>query len=277
MPISAFRDYDTNHWAAVRDVIERSITEAGFNPVPVWEHSSTDIIQGRIIRNLYELPLVVCDISGLNPNVMFELGLRLAFKLPVVLLADDKTKPPFDTNGIEHLFYDPSLHFQRTEKFIENLASKLKNLHEAHQGGQYRAFIDVFGAFAAFEPNGQKIEINEYLAQRLDEISSAVARLRHENIAIRNSFIPQYASGVLGAVQPNALATLLPSQEMQAGTTNWTPENQAILEKMWSDGRTASEIANVIGGVSRNAVIGKAHRLGLKSQPIPEDKDQSKL
>ena len=50
---------------------------------------------------------------------------------------------------------------------------------------------------------------------------------------------------------------------------NWTDERIATLTKMWESGATASQIADELGGVSRNAVIGKAHRLGLKSRPSP--------
>jgi len=50
---------------------------------------------------------------------------------------------------------------------------------------------------------------------------------------------------------------------------SWTDERIATLTKMWESGATASQIADELGGVSRNAVIGKAHRLGLKSRPSP--------
>ncbi|MEE4538416.1 MAG: GcrA family cell cycle regulator [Erythrobacter sp.] len=50
---------------------------------------------------------------------------------------------------------------------------------------------------------------------------------------------------------------------------SWTDERIATLKKMWEGGATASQIAEELGGVSRNAVIGKAHRLGLKSRPSP--------
>ncbi len=50
---------------------------------------------------------------------------------------------------------------------------------------------------------------------------------------------------------------------------SWTEERIATLTKMWEGGATASEIATELGGVSRNAVIGKAHRLGLKARPSP--------
>lgn len=50
---------------------------------------------------------------------------------------------------------------------------------------------------------------------------------------------------------------------------SWTDERIESLRNMWEKGLTASQIADELGGVSRNAVIGKAHRLGLKSRPSP--------
>ncbi|MEO7690340.1 MAG: GcrA family cell cycle regulator [Sphingomonas sp.] len=50
---------------------------------------------------------------------------------------------------------------------------------------------------------------------------------------------------------------------------SWTDERIDTLRKMWEAGQTASQIAEELGGVSRNAVIGKAHRLGLQSRPSP--------
>ena len=50
---------------------------------------------------------------------------------------------------------------------------------------------------------------------------------------------------------------------------SWTEERIERLTKMWEGGSTASQIAEELGGVSRNAVIGKAHRLGLKARPSP--------
>jgi GcrA cell cycle regulator len=50
---------------------------------------------------------------------------------------------------------------------------------------------------------------------------------------------------------------------------SWTDERIEQLRQMWQSGHTASQIAETLGGVSRNAVIGKAHRLGLQSRPSP--------
>lgn len=50
---------------------------------------------------------------------------------------------------------------------------------------------------------------------------------------------------------------------------SWTDERIEALKAMWEAGKTASQIAEELGGVSRNAVIGKAHRLGLQARPSP--------
>lgn len=50
---------------------------------------------------------------------------------------------------------------------------------------------------------------------------------------------------------------------------SWTEERIDKLKELWSKGMTASQIAEELGGVSRNAVIGKAHRLDLQSRPSP--------
>ena len=47
---------------------------------------------------------------------------------------------------------------------------------------------------------------------------------------------------------------------------SWTDEKVAKLEELWGKGNTASQIAEIIGGISRNAVIGKAHRLNLSAK-----------
>ena len=61
---------------------------------------------------------------------------------------------------------------------------------------------------------------------------------------------------------------------------SWTDERIDRLKTMWTSGSTASQIAEDLGGVSRNAVIGKAHRLGLEARPSPvkagEEKDKVK-
>ena len=62
---------------------------------------------------------------------------------------------------------------------------------------------------------------------------------------------------------------------------SWTDEKVAKLKELWGKGNTASQIAEIIGGISRNAVIGKAHRLNLsakiKTRSSPANQKNFKL
>lgn len=57
---------------------------------------------------------------------------------------------------------------------------------------------------------------------------------------------------------------------------SWTDERVETLKKMWIGGKSASEIAKELGGITRNAVIGKVHRLGLSNRATPTTSKTSK-
>ena len=57
----------------------------------------------------------------------------------------------------------------------------------------------------------------------------------------------------------------------------WSEERVAILKKMWLEGNSASEIAKELGNITRNAVIGKVHRLGLSNRDINASKSGSSI
>lgn len=56
----------------------------------------------------------------------------------------------------------------------------------------------------------------------------------------------------------------------------WTEERTELLRRLWLEGQSASQIAERLGGVTRNAVIGKAHRLGLSGRGAPVRREPPK-
>ncbi len=85
MPIAVMDGYPESHWKDVKRIVESAIEEAGFEARLVSDADDIGVIHKRIVQNLYDNPMIVCDISGRNPNVMFELGLRLAFDKPTIM------------------------------------------------------------------------------------------------------------------------------------------------------------------------------------------------
>jgi len=58
---------------------------------------------------------------------------------------------------------------------------------------------------------------------------------------------------------------------------SWTEEKVEKLKELWGKDNTASQIAEIIGGISRNAVIGKAHRLNLSAKLVKRSKTSSSI
>ena len=179
MPIATVGDYPPGHWPHVRDLIERAITAAGYVPAPVWEGSDAEMIQAKIMHNLFSHKIVVVDVSGLNPNVMFELGVRLTIGKPTILVADDSTKLPFDTGVIEHEIYDRALRFHNAEQFMSKLTERIKRVMAAKAAGNYKAFIEHFGPIQVPEPFTETVPQEKFIADALGRIEASLKNIPH--------------------------------------------------------------------------------------------------
>lgn len=126
MPISSIDNCSETHWKEVKGIITDAVENAGFEAKLVSEANDSGIIQKRIVQNLYKNDIVVCDVSCKNPNVMFELGMRLAFDKPTIIVMDNMTKYSFDTAPIEHLSYPRDLSYYQILDFKISLLRKLK-------------------------------------------------------------------------------------------------------------------------------------------------------
>ena len=134
MPISPTDGYLPEHWQDVLAILKAVATDTGFNPLLVSDANDVGIIQKRIIQNLYSNENVICDVSSKNPNVMFELGIRLAFDKRTIIIKDDQTDYSFDTTIIEHLTYPKDLRHPKILKFRSDLETRLLGTWTAIQG-----------------------------------------------------------------------------------------------------------------------------------------------
>lgn len=172
MPIATMNpEYTSEHWEDVRAVIDAAIQKAGFEPRIVSDAEDSTIIHKSIINNIYNDEIIVCDVSNKNANVMFELGMRLAFNKPVVIIKDDKTGYSFDTSNIEHIGYRKDLRHNTVEKFINDLARKIKATHEAPNKEGYQPFLSHFGHFEVAKIENKSIEGSEALEKLLNKMT----------------------------------------------------------------------------------------------------------
>ncbi len=89
MPISSIDGCSSEHWSEVKAIIIDAVSgidSPEFSARLVSDADDVGVIQKRIVQGVYSADVIVCDVSGKNPNVMFELGMRLAFDRPTVII-----------------------------------------------------------------------------------------------------------------------------------------------------------------------------------------------
>jgi hypothetical protein len=166
MPISAIDGCSEAHWDEVRIIIKEALADTPFVVELVSDSNEIGIIQKRIVQNIYDNDIVVCDVSAKNPNVMFELGMRLAFDKPAIIIKDDKTNYSFDTSPIEHISYPRDLHYHAIQAFKIKLREKVIATHEASKKEGYTTFLKHFGQFVVAKIDERPVGKDEYIYER---------------------------------------------------------------------------------------------------------------
>lgn len=121
---------------------------------------------------------MVCDVSGKNSNVMFELGMRLAFDKPVIIIKDDQTSYSFDTSPIEHIQYPRDLRYSQINIFKETLSQKIKATKEKSElDKSYSPFLKHFGEFKVAKIDKTEVSGQEYMIDELKALRLLVERI----------------------------------------------------------------------------------------------------
>lgn len=181
MPISAQPGCSAEHWSEVRSIIEESIAsidEPKFDARLVSDADDAGVIQKRIVQNIYSSEIVVCDVSCKNSNVMFELGMRLAFDKPTVIIKDDQTDYSFDTGIIEHLTYPRDLRFSKIISFKKALADKVRATYLASLDPKNSTFLKNFGTFHVASLAQADASPDQMALELLSEIQVEISKLR---------------------------------------------------------------------------------------------------
>lgn len=198
MPISTIDGCSSEHWAEVKSIIQEALEGTDFIVELVSNSNEVGIIQRNIVTNIYNSDIVICDVSAKNPNVMFELGMRLAFDKPTVIIKDDKTDYTFDTSVIEHINYPRDLHYHYIKNFKKVLKEKTLATYEKSKQQDYDSFLKNFGAFKVAKVETHEVTSSEYLMQSIDEMRLELNSL-NKNMRSRES---RYFDGIVEALPP---------------------------------------------------------------------------
>lgn len=199
MPISPIDSCSSEHWDEVKNIVSeaiKSIDDPVFTIKLVSDADDSGVIQKRIVQNIFNSDIIVCDVSGKNPNVMFELGMRLAFDKPTIIIKDDKTDYSFDTGIIEHVPYPRDLRYTRVVTFKSALADKVLATHRAAlKDPDHSTFLKNFGKFQVASLIESVIPADKLVIEMLSELQTEVSNLRRSlprNVTRinRNTYVP---------------------------------------------------------------------------------------
>lgn len=122
-------------------LIQPAVSQAGFGAETAMRTGS-DLIHSTIINELFEADMVLADLTDHNPNVLFELGLRMPENKPVAIIKSDDTGRIFDVDNLLRVWeYDANLWPSSIAKNIPDLAEHLKATWAARANG--RSYIDI--------------------------------------------------------------------------------------------------------------------------------------
>jgi hypothetical protein len=192
---AAYSD-DSDHFTHVYELLfVPAIRKAGFLPVPPAARGS-DLIQAGIVKNLQEAEVVLCDVSALNANVFFELGIRTALNKPIVFVRDSVTADvPFDAAIMNFHTYDAHLRAWQLVQEIESLARHIAEVDQRSDGQSQ--LWKYFGLTEVAKPPPKTSAsdlISTPVEQKLDDVLREVRELR---VARSRSADPRRSPGVI--------------------------------------------------------------------------------
>jgi hypothetical protein len=152
----------------------------GFEIFVAHEIAKPGSITNQVIEHLLEDAMVIANLTGLNPNVMYELAVRHAVRLPVVCVSENTTRPPFDI-AEERLIF-----FVNDMCGVEDLKPKLKatvvaaSVDQSPDNPIYRAKqINIMKEVAGNN------DIQQFILERLDRIDSKISKPSTSHISSR--------------------------------------------------------------------------------------------
>lgn len=135
MPIGELDIYPKDHFRQVyEDIFIPAIEKAGYKYKRADDDKASNMIQVNVIKDIVKAPMAICDLSTRNPNVLFELGIRQAFDLPVVLVQEKGTPRIFDISTINTIDYGKELSYREVLKDVDAIANAIISTKDTSKG-----------------------------------------------------------------------------------------------------------------------------------------------
>jgi hypothetical protein len=168
--IMPFVERDSKHSVGFFAEVLRSIitpaAKASEFTVKTANRQGSDLIQSTIINDLMNADLVIADLTEHNPNVMFELGMRMAEDKPVVLIKAQGTGPLFDVDNMLRVFeYSPNLWPTTVEKDMPGLREFIKGAWDNR--ASEKSYMKILRGTKGGTLRVNNLEVSEYLKHHI--------------------------------------------------------------------------------------------------------------
>ena len=210
MPISTSHEVasrcegDKDHFRHVLDhLFIPAIKKIGHDPV-IPSAAGADVIHAEIIRKLETEDLVLCDMSALNPNVFFELGIRTALDKPICLVRDSATAVPFDAGVLNYHTYDSLLAPWTLDNEVESLALHLSKSANGSKGRN--TLWKYFGLTKRAEMNPAESPVEQKIDLILMQLGSISGGSNTERVVNRTAASDRPKSAKWVVAQANVIA-----------------------------------------------------------------------
>lgn len=184
MPIADMSPYPEGHFSRVYEfIIKPACEKAGFRPLRADDVQKTNFIMLDILKCVVKSPMMIVDLSGRNPNVLYELGVRQAFDLPVTLIKDESTNRIFDIQGIRDIVYNESLRIDSVNKAVSALSRIIRNTYDSHinKKGDVNSIVSLLSVEPAQLPQQMQVTGDTSLILRsLGDIGRRLSRIESD-------------------------------------------------------------------------------------------------
>jgi hypothetical protein len=205
-PIGAERSPERRGTDGLIAAFRPTLREMGYEVQVAHELANPGSITKQVIEHLLEDELVIANLTGLNPNVMYELAVRHATRRPVVVLARHGTELPFDVADERTLFFVDDM------MGVEDLKPRLKEAciqaikendpdNPIYRAAEGKVIREV----------ASKSDVQQHILERLDRIDSLIQQLQQPSQFIATWGGPP-TENLLYSKSPSSLGPLDPSR-----------------------------------------------------------------
>ncbi len=144
MPFSDPEGYEKGHFKKIYEqIFKPAIEDAGYTAFRMDENSESTLIQAKIYNHLINEPMVLCDLSSKNPNVLYELGIRHAYDKPVVLVQEEGQSHIFDIAGLTTVSYRKNRLYDEVVQDQKNIAEAIKQTANAQNNYSVMSLVNL--------------------------------------------------------------------------------------------------------------------------------------